>query len=80
MKSIVKKDEYGYKIGTWASPISIGWRKNAIFRWYGIRFFDKYNEVCFGRLEIRIWKPKFLRTNSGIYFFREMPHDNSGSL
>lgn len=80
MKKVIKRDEYGFKIGNWNSPISLTWRNNQILRWYGIRFFDKYHEVCFGRLTIRIYKPKFLRINNGIYLFREMPHDKNRTL
>lgn len=80
MTKLIKKDEHGFKIGKWYSPISLTWRNNQILRWYGVRFFDKYNEICFGRLTIRILKPKFLQVDSGIYLFREMPYDKDRTI
>ena len=66
------KDEFGWNIGTWKTPVSARWISGRLFRHYGIRFDCKFNTLCFGRLEIRVWKPKFLRCGSGIYYFREM--------
>ena len=65
---MIKKDEYGWKIGKWGSKISLTWRNKQILRWYGLRYFDDYNELCFGRLTIRIRKHK----RDGIYLFREI--------
>ena len=62
----------GWQIGTWSTPISISWKSQMILRHYGIRFDCKFNTVCFGRLEIRIWKPKFMRCGAGIVVLRDM--------
>lgn len=74
---LFNKDEFGWNIGRWYTPISVRWVKSKIMRFYGIRFDDKYNTMCFGRLEIRIWKPKCMRSGSGIYFYRKMPYDKT---
>ncbi len=77
---IFDKDERGWQIGRWNTLISIRWRKFQIMRWYGVKFDDKYNTICFGRLQIRVWKPKFMRSGEGIFLYREIPYDKYKTL
>jgi hypothetical protein len=77
---LFNRDEFGWNIGKWNTPISARWIKSKILRCYGIQFNKKFNVLCFGRLEIRVWKPVFLRPGNGIYFYKTMPYDKSRSM
>jgi hypothetical protein len=74
------KNEFGWEVGRWNTPVSIKWHKFKILRFYGIKFDDKFNTLCFGRLEIRVWKPNCMRSGMGIYLFKEMPYDKNRSM
>lgn len=66
-----RKNEYGWEIGKWNTAVSIRWYTNCVLRFYGIKFDSKYNTICFGRLEIRIWKPKFMWDGNIMGFTRD---------
>lgn len=58
---MIVKDEYGWSIGKWNTPVSVRWINNLKLKSYELQFHCKYWEVHLKRLKVRVWKPKFMR-------------------
>jgi hypothetical protein len=67
-----RKDRHSWQLGTWSTPVSARWMRRTILRRYGVESTCKFSTICFGRLEIRIWKPKIMRHPVQLFIIKDM--------